>query len=222
MNSIITTKAIVFDIDDTLHQTIKSKWQAIKATGKKFYQVDITDQKLKRYWGLPFRKLMISLLGKYDNFANIQRHYLEVSSQFPMSAHKNAQKILNYLKTKYVLCALTSSSRKVIIKDFNESKIGIYLFNYIQTSDARFHKPNPNVFKLILKKLHEIGIVKKDIVYIGDSLSDWQTCQAAKIKFIGVTSGLTTKKDFQKAGLPQTLIIDDLSSLAKLLRTKVR
>ncbi len=51
-------KAILFDHDDTLVQTIKSKWAQHKYIAKTFYHKNLKDEELRLHWGKPFTELV--------------------------------------------------------------------------------------------------------------------------------------------------------------------
>lgn len=51
-------KAILFDYDDTLVQTMASKWDALRETGNRFYKLNITDDHIKQFWGKPYEEMI--------------------------------------------------------------------------------------------------------------------------------------------------------------------
>lgn len=211
-------KAIVFDIDDTLVQTIKCKWLALKATAKKYYNLEVTDKKIKKFWGTPFPVMLSGIFSNIDDVETIKKHYIETSKQFPMVAHPETVEVVDKLKESYHLAALTSSSRHVILKDLKDSGFNIKDFYFIQTvEDTPYHKPNPKVFKPVLTKLRKLHILYANIVYVGDSLRDFEASQKTGINFIAITSGLTKQEEFEKAGVPKKYILKDLTNLIQIL-----
>ncbi len=207
-------KAIVFDIDDTLVQTIGCKWLALKSTAKKYYNLKVTDQQLKKFWGMPFQTMLTGVFSHVDKFETIKERYIEHSKQFPMRAQPGAVSAIGKLKKKYLIAALTSSSRSVILKDLEDSKFNLKDFYFIQTSeDTPFHKPDPKVFEPVLAKLKKLNILPKNILYVGDAVRDFEAASKAGFHFIAVTSGLTSKNEFEKSVVAKKNILNSLIEL---------
>jgi len=207
-------KAIIFDIDDTLVQTIQCKWLALKATAKKYYNLKITDTQLKKFWGTPFQAMLTGVFSNVDDFEIIKKRYIEISRNFPMRPHRGAVAAIKSLKKHYLIAALTSSSRSVILKDLEDSKYNLKDFYFIQTSeDTPYHKPDSEVFIPTLVKLKKLKINPENIIYVGDAIRDYEAAKKARFNFIGVLSGLTSKKEFETAGLNSKNIISNLSKL---------
>lgn len=207
-------KAIVFDVDDTLTQSMKCKWQGLQKTARKFYGVDLTRDTIKKFWGLPFEEMILKMIPQASDLNTITQQYLEVTREFPMTAQDNGPALINKLKKQYLLAALTSSSREFIIKDLEDAGYRMSDFIFIQTSeDTNFHKPDPRVFLFVTGKLSKRNINTPEILYAGDSLLDFKAARGAGIQFIAVTTGLVSKEDFIIEGVEKENIISDLSAL---------
>ena len=77
-------KAIVFDYDDTLVLTKTSKWDAIKGTARRFYNLNISNEGIEKYWGKPFQEMLTNVFNHVDTYENLSQHYSLVSQEFPM------------------------------------------------------------------------------------------------------------------------------------------
>ena len=211
-------KAIIFDIDDTLVQTIQCKWSALKKTALKCYNRDISDEQIKAYLGKPFKEMIEGVFSYADSFDKIKQYYFDVSKGFPMKAHVGALDTIHNLKEKYLIGALTASSRLVILNDLKDAGFNLNDFFFIQTSeDTIFHKPAPQVFNPLLKKLQLINIKKENILFIGDGILDYEATKKAAIPFIAITTGLNTLDDFKINGVRTKCIINKLSNLQSML-----
>ena len=145
-----------------------------KSNRKKYYNLEITDEQIKKYWGIPFQPMLSGIFSEIDTYDAILKHYIETSKNFPMKAHSGATEAINLLKKHYLIAALTSSSKSLIFKDLQDAKFNLKDFYFIQTSeDTSFHKPDPKVFIPVEEKLEKKGIAPKDIVYVGDGLRDF-------------------------------------------------
>ena len=207
-------RVIIFDIDDTLVQTINCKWLALKQTARKYYQLEVTDSHIKIYWGLPFEKMVLGVFSEIDSFETIKKHYLEISESFPMQPQEGAVSTIAKLKENFVICALTASSRSVILQDLIDAGFNLEDFYTIQTAeDTDFHKPDPRVFLPTLAKLEKIKISSDKITYVGDSVKDYLAACKIHINFIGVLSGLTSREEFLDSGTHSSNIIERLEEL---------
>lgn len=83
------------------------------------------------------------------------------------------------------------------------------LFDLIMGGDnVKRPKPDPEG---ILEVLKQWGMLKEDVLYVGDSLVDAKTAQAAGVNFAGVTTGTTTEEELGK--YPNVGIFAGLKSL---------
>ncbi len=209
-------KAVIFDYDDTLVQTMKSKWDAIRETGKRFYNLDITNDQIKKFWGQAYQEMLSGSLMNIDTFENLKKHYEETTKEFPMEAYPDALETIKKLLGEYKVGIVTASGKNLVIDDLTMLKFPVKKFFYIQTSeDTGVHKPDPKVFVPILQRLKAINIDQNDVIYIGDSTRDWLAARDAGIKFIGIAhGGSSTRDEFQKEN---SKILDHLSEIPEAL-----
>ena len=209
-------KAVIFDFDDTLVESRTTIWKLHKHVAKKFYDIDLKDEKISLHWGKPFPVLISELYENSDTVENlIKANRSQYNGSFFKKEYKGAKKIIYTLLDSDIKVGILSSAiRAHIIEDFSRLKFPTNDLFLIQSAeDTLVHKPNPRVFSPILKKLKKEGIKKNDIIYVGDSLDDLQAAHGAGIDFIAVTTGLYTKKDFQKNGAK--VIIKDIKGVIR-------
>lgn len=208
-------KAVIFDIDDTLLQTISCKWGALKETAKVYFNYELTDKELKKHWGIPFEIMIKNLFSDASVVDGFKIKYLEVSKQYRSKPHNRVSHILEKLKKKYILAALTSTPRGIIERDLIDAKIDHSHFSFIQTcEDTAVHKPDPRVFDPVFKKL--IGMNKNQMMYVGDSVYDFQAAKGAGLNFAAVTTGLYDKSSFRDEGLGGEFIFKDFEELSTI------
>ena len=141
-----------------------------------------------------------------------------MSKNFPMKEHNYAVETVKYLFGKYLITAITSSSRSVILDDLKSAGFNLNNFFNIQTAEDTFiHKPDPAVFNPTFESLKKMKISKKNMVYVGDAIKDYRAASKAGINFIGITTGLTTKEDFFQNGLTSQLVFKHLRELKKIM-----
>ena len=105
---------------------------------------------------------------------------------------------------------ISNSEHSEIIDLLDEAKINPALFNGIFGAEELDHKPDPDVIKHIEKML------KSDVEYIvGDTIYDIQTGKNAKIKTVGVLTGIHDIKTLGKE--EPTIIVKSLAVLPDVL-----
>lgn len=215
MHMMQSYKAVLFDYDDTLVKTRESKWQAIKETARRFYNLTIQDEDIAIFWGKPFEQMLTGSMKNIDEFERLKEKYFLVTNEFPMEAHEGAANIVNKLLSNYYVGIVTASSQPLVLADLRQLNFPVNNLYAIQTAeDTAFHKPDPRVFDPILSKLKDISIQGQEIVYIGDGVRDYQAARDAGISFIGICHGTTSKEEFEELG---ATAFDSFAEVAELL-----
>jgi len=210
-------KAIIFDFDDTLVQTRAIRYEAAIYTAKQFYDLEITDSTIDKYWGLPFRDLIKALFGDIDSFENIVLHYKEIIHLFPLKKFDDATATLESLSKNHILAMVSSSTKDLIKRGFMDVGISYDIFSYIQASeDSEYHKPDAKVFDPLKIFLNSKGIKYSEVIYIGDSLDDYIAAKNAGIDFLGVARFDKRENEFKKDKAEYVLT---LSQIAEYLET---
>lgn len=194
-------KAIIFDLDDTLIQTSKAKYKALQHAAKKFYDLDLTDEDIRAHWGKPFERFIGDLFREVEETQKIIENYYSVRNNFPTPAYEESKESLIYLRKKYMIGMVTASNKHMTIEDLRIAGLSELMFDQIQTSeDSNYHKPDPKVFEPIKTKFAEKKILANELLYIGDSISDYEAAHGAGISFIGIANRTTPSEKFDKVG----------------------
>ena len=82
----------------------------------------------------------------------------------------------------------------------------------VGSGDVTFEKPSPEGLLYII---NELKVSKKQVLYIGDSLVDAETAEAAGVDFFGVLTGTTSREDFRR--FPNIFIADQAAQLTEYL-----
>lgn len=209
-------KAILFDFDDTLVKTLEIKTKALQITGKKYYGLTISDQEIKKHWGIPFKQLMKTIYKGVKDIEEVIGYYTIERQNFPSPAYEDVIESLYQFSKNYLLGIITSHTRRYIYHDLETAKIPKKLFFTVQTGeDTKYHKPDPRVFNFVLDKLEKKGIGKSSIIYVGDSLIDYLAAHDAGIGFYGISGRTTDKKQFDKV---KAKTLKNLGDLGKILK----
>ena len=208
-------KAILFDVDDTLIKTFETKKEALKDIGRKFYGVELIDKDIRAHWGRPIRELLKSLYEDVDIEEAFERYVTERKNH-PTTAYEDTLSTLRELVKDYLLGIITTKSKRYLKDDFDIAGIPEDLFFIIQTEEeSKVHKPDPEVFTYVLDHLEKKGIKKSEVLYVGDTFSDYYAARDAGLQFYGIAERTIKKSEFEKKG---ARTIKDIAELLILLK----
>ena len=122
----------------------------------------------------------------------------------------DAKEVLKTLKNRGKKIGIVSSRWGQRINDIFENLNSRELIDFIiGTEHVENYKPNPEgLFKMIDM------IDAKNPLYIGDSYIDAQAAQNAKIDFVGVTTGTTSREKLES--YPHISVLDDLKDILEI------
>lgn len=121
-----------------------------------------------------------------------------------------AKEVLQILKNRGKKIGIVSSRWGQRINDIFENLNSRELIDFIiGTEHVENYKPNPEgLFKMIDM------MDAKNPLYIGDSYIDAQAAQNAKIDFVGVTTGTTSREKLES--YPHIAVLDDLKDILEI------
>ena len=184
-----TIKAIIFDLDGTLLDTLDDITNSVNYTLERLnlHKVDKID--IRRYLGNGARRLWELVLK--DNISQIEHAlsiylpYLEKHSKVETKPYKDINVLLETLKGTYKLAVVSNKHQKGVDEVINHYFPNVFDV-VIGEREGILKKPSPEPLNLAIKLL---GLNKTEVIYIGDSEVDIQTAKNAKTKVIGVTWG---------------------------------
>src|SRR3989344_1846309 len=195
-------KAVIFDFDDTLVESRELKWAQHKVVAKKFYNIDLSDEDLKKHWGKPLSELVRILYKDSDTVENMREVLFSTRQDFMKTVYPEAPTVVSkILDSGIEIGVLSAATNYFIVDDLTRMGFPVERFISVQgDEDTLKHKPHGDVFIPMFDKLATKGIDKKYIVYVGDSLDDLEASLSAGIDFIAITTGLYSREEFLKAG----------------------
>ena len=121
-----------------------------------------------------------------------------------------AKEVLQILKNRGKKIGIVSSRWGQRINDIFENLNSRELIDFIiGTEHVENYKPNPEgLFKMIDM------MNAKNPLYIGDSYIDAQAAQNAKIDFVGVTTGTTSREKLES--YPHVAVLDNLKDILEI------
>jgi len=204
-------KAVLFDHDDTLVDTLGPKGDQHKHIARAFYGKELTDEQIREHWGKPLTTL-VGLLYETDDTDLALERLRAVYDEFPKILYPNTLSVLRHMRERgKKLGVVTATGRFNLDADFRQLGIPPELFDYTQTEeDTSYHKPDPRAFEPAVRWLGGLSITPNETVYIGDGLQDMEAALGAGFRFVGVGTGLIPPEEFRNRGAPA---VNDLGEL---------
>jgi phosphoglycolate phosphatase/pyrophosphatase PpaX len=179
-------KAVIFDFDGTLADTLPVCFYAFQAVFKEFDNLEITSEEIKAMFG-PSETGIIreNLLNKNVDKA-IELYYEKYSEKHLEVVPDNEEindLLLNLKSAGYKLGIVTGKARRsldISLKCLNMND----LFDVIVTGDD-VHMPKPHP-EGINKALKQLNIESSEAVFLGDSDADILAGKQANVHTIGV------------------------------------
>lgn len=202
-------KLIIFDYDDTL---VRSSDQLYQTDTKAAIDLGFAPVSREIYfsaWGLPHEE-MIKRFYPQVSFADYLKSYERFYKSGMLAVIEGARETLDKLAGRgFKLAILSAAQRAYLEEEIKTNKLLKYL-SYVHSAESSpYKKPDPRVFDNILAHF-KIG--PEETVYVGDVVTDYLAASSARIRFIGVTSGIDTKEKFNRNGCND--LIGSISELA--------
>ena len=171
----------IFDIDGTLIDTERTGLGSLGRTVKEFLGVDMDNETLFRYFGIPSIKAAEMLWSSdparfLERWEEIYQDMVHLSAPF-----EGIETVLKSLSGKGITLGLvTSRSRYEFEKDDHLAAWLDMFACAICSEDTLRHKPDPDP---ILAYMEKTGAVASECLYLGDTPHDAACAQGAGVDF---------------------------------------
>ena len=194
-------KAVIFDLDGTLTNTLKSLWKstnmALATAGLLPHEID----SYKYFAGNGAKELIRkSLIADGDtelvHFDSVMEAYNRIFEEYCMyevKPYDGIPELLKALKEKGLHLAVNSNKPQPRTVDVVEEIFGKDTFDLlVGQCEERRRKPAPDGVNYILEQLH---LNKEDVLYIGDTCTDMQTGKSAGVFTVGALWGFRDRQE---------------------------
>jgi HAD superfamily hydrolase (TIGR01549 family) len=190
-------KAIIYDIDNTLLNTLDMNMYPLIRIIKEETGEDWTFQQVLRFAVQPGLKTMAEL-GVQDIEKTYARWVAYVNAYEPGAIpYEGIEAVLQKIQNAGIRQAVVSSKMKGQYQiDMVENGLDVYMETAILVEDTTHHKPHPEP---ILKCLERMGLLPEDVIYIGDAPTDLLAAQNAGVDFGFAQWGSIQASDMSKA-----------------------
>lgn len=195
-------KAVIFDLDGTLLNTLEDLHTAVNYALEKFNLPIITLEQTRMFVGNGVEKLMERAIGQ-DNQALLPealkcfKEYYSVHSKEKTRPYDGVTELVEKLIAENIKCAIVSNKFDGAVKSLAVEYFGKMFLSAVGESSAVRKKPAPDS---VLFVMNELGVSKEETVYVGDSDVDIKTAENAGIKCISVLWGFRDKEFLIKNG----------------------
>ncbi|HXG85913.1 MAG TPA: HAD family phosphatase [Pyrinomonadaceae bacterium] len=197
-------KAVIFDIDGTLIDSVDAHAEAWQKAFKEFGR-EIQFYELRRQVGkggdtfLPVfltKKEIEEFGGKVEERRGeiFKEEFLPDIKPFP-----KVRELFQKIKADGKRIALASSANADELEAYKKiANVEDLIEEETSADDAKKSKPHPDIFQAVLDKLEDINA--DEAVIIGDTAYDAEAATAAKVKVVGVLTGGWTRTEMLKTG----------------------
>ncbi len=196
-------KAVIFDLDGTLLDSLNDILHVLNSTLKHFGLPEISREQAKSYIGNGARELVRLALGSEnaDRLDDILAYYKERYAQSDnelASLYDGEEDALYALKERGVKIAILTNKPHAAAMRANGIFFEKFCFDLISgQTDGIALKPAPDA---VYKILEELRVNKEECLFVGDGEADVLTAKNAGLDCVSVLWGYRTKEQLQAAG----------------------
>lgn len=204
----------LFDFDYTLADSSRGIVICFRNVLERHGHTGISDEAIKRTIGKTLEDSFSILSGitTPETLAEYKKEYVKEADTY-MTVNTfffpETVTVLKTLKSQGAQIGIISTKFRFRIREMVDQHFPKDFFDIIiGGEDVKQAKLDPQGIKKALRRLHRR---KSETLYIGDSTVDAETAQAAKVDFVGVLNGMTTREELMV--YPHRQILDNLSLL---------
>ena len=197
-------KAVIFDVDGTLVDTVDLHTQAwVEAFKQEGY--DIPYDELRQQIGKGGEKIVADFLSPEEvekvgeNITEFRKEFYQDKLISQSRPFDRVRELFERLKQDEIKIVLASSARPGSLDYYQEIlKIKDLIDGATSTEDVEESKPAPDIFIAALDKLK--GIEASDVIVVGDSPYDAQAASKIDLRTVGVLCGGFSEETLKESG----------------------
>ena len=185
-------KAVIFDLDGTLLNTLEDLKDAVNAALKAYNLPERSLEEVRKFVGNGVRNLMIRAVPdgqehpQFEEIFDEFKAYYGVHCKDKTKPYDGIIELLDTLKEKNIKMAIVSNKIDSAVKELDKEYFKGYFGAAIGEMEGVSRKPAPDT---ALKAMKEIGSNADETIYVGDSDVDIKTAINAGISCISVEWG---------------------------------
>lgn len=214
-------KAIIFDLDGTLLDTLEDLYLSVNAALELYAFPEKTREHVRQSVGNGVRNLMRRSVPEgednpqfEDCFLAFQKHYSEHLNDHT-EPYAGIMELLQNLSSQGYAMAIVSNKSDDAVKELNRNIFGSLIPVAIGESEGVRRKPEPDT---VYEAIRELGVRKEECIYVGDSEVDLKTAKNCGIPCILVSWGFRDREVQEELGAER--IVDTTEELFRALSEK--
>lgn len=215
MNNI---KAVVFDLDGTLLNTLTDLAASCNRALARMGRPERTEEEIKSFIGNGARLLCNRLVGldapaeTVDQCLKLFQADYNVHLNDHTAPYAGVMDMLKTLRENGVSCAVVSNKYDAATREICRLHFGDLIGVTIGEGNGITKKPCPDGTN---RALELMGVSPEEAVYVGDSDTDVETAHNANLFCVGVTWGFRSRQVLEMAGAES--IIDEPAELLDIV-----
>lgn len=196
-------KAIVFDLDGTLLDTLEDLTDAVNHALEKYQYPTCTLEQVRQRVGNGLRNLMSRCVEggesahDFEEMFDYFRTFYKANCNIKTKPYEGVLELLKELQQRNIKMAIVSNKVDASVEELNEK----FFFEHIKTAigerEGIGRKPAPDS---TLEAIAEMGVEREHVLYVGDSDIDILTAKNAQIRCVSVTWGFRDKEFLEESG----------------------
>ena len=195
-------KAVLFDMDGTLSNTLTDLEVALNYTLKKLGLPLRSSEEVLSFVGNGIDALVMRGLGevnkeRFTEALPIFKDYYKDHLTDYTRPYDGVNEVIDTLKEMGIKVGIVSNKLQAPLEEIVKSFWGDKIDAVCGITDYYPSKPYPDMVYICLERM---GINLEDAIYVGDSLVDLETATNAKARFVACSWGFCTKEKLISAG----------------------
>ena len=196
-------KAIIFDLDGTLLDTLVDLRDAVNVALEKYGLPTRSLEEVRRFVGNGLRVLMLQAVEQgeenpvFEELFVFFKEYYKTHCNEKTTLYDGVKELLDALKEQNIKMAIVSNKFDIGVKSLKEQYFSEYVEIAIGEREGIRRKPAPDSVEEAIRLL---GVEKEDCVYVGDSEVDITTASNAGISCVSVAWGFRDEEFLREKG----------------------
>ena len=211
-------KAVLFDMDGTVLDTVGDLTDAINVSLEKFGFPVRSQEEVKSFLGKGPAHFVNCAVPEGTDEATRRKvlafyePYYDSHCQIKTAPYPGIMELLHCLKNRGIQLAVISNKQEAAVKALAARHFGDLLALAVGTSDSIPCKPNPAA---VLSAMGELGVEHRETLYVGDIDVDLNTARNAGIDCVCVVWGFLGRKKLESLGAEH--IVDSTEELLEFI-----
>lgn len=212
-------KAVIFDLDGTLLDTLRDLADSVNEMLRKFSCPERSLDEVRQFVGNGMKNLVIRSLPdgfdkeKLDEAYDFFREAYGRNMRNNTCPYEGIVPCLQTLKEKGLTAVVTSNKNDDAVKKLCEEYFGELVALSVGVKEGISPKPDPG---MVFSAMEKTGLERESCIFVGDSDTDITTAKNAGLKSVGVLWGFRDRDVLEKAGAD--FIISYPEELIKIVR----